>query len=76
MLAVQELFCNVSSHLYLSALKPFASHSLAFRSDNGVTCCMQVSYQPEYHLGWRHHDQNYAAYRLFLEQLLKDNVTR
>lgn len=37
---------------------------------------MQLAYQPEYHLGWRDHDQIYMAWKLFGEMFLNDTVVR
>lgn len=35
-----------------------------------------VSYQPEYQLGWRDHDQNYLAYKVFGQMFMNDTVIR
>jgi hypothetical protein len=34
---------------------------------------LQLAHQPEYHLGWRDHDQIYMAWRVFGEMFLNDS---
>ena len=41
-----------------------------------MCCCCQVAYQPEYQLGWRDHDQNYLAWKVFGQMLLNDTIVR
>jgi hypothetical protein len=36
----------------------------------------QVSYQPEYYLGFQDHDQNYLAWQIFGEMFMNDTVVR
>lgn len=39
-------------------------------------CCApytQLAYQPEYHLGWRDHDQIYMAWQVFGELFFNDS---
>lgn len=36
----------------------------------------QIAYQPEYHLGWRDHDQIYMAWKAFGEMFFNDSVIR
>jgi hypothetical protein len=37
---------------------------------------LQVAYQPEYQLGWRDHDQNYLAWKVFGQMFLNDTIVR
>jgi hypothetical protein len=39
-------------------------------------CCLQVSYQPEYSLGWTDHDANYMAWLVFGQMFMNDTVVR
>jgi hypothetical protein len=34
---------------------------------------LQLAHQPEYHLGWRDHDQIYMAWRVFGEMFFNDS---
>jgi hypothetical protein len=37
---------------------------------------LQVAYEPEYYLGFRYHDHNYQAYKVFGEIFMNDSISR
>jgi hypothetical protein len=43
-----------------------------------LCCCvdmLQLAHQPEYHVGWRDHDQIYMAWQVFGEMFFNDSST-